>query len=217
MESMENINTPEIGLNARWERRIRDAGADFACFVDISGLPAEMNLGFPCALLFGKALSRDYVRAMQEDRPPKTKEVFNTERKMDALAVKLAEALEAEGYPSLGKLKTGVLPHKTAALRAGLGFIGKNNLLVTPQYGCAQMLGKVLTAAPFQTAAMAPPRPRCGECRLCAEACPSGALFGTTWSIGTSREEILDRKRCTLCLKCMVLCPHTARYAQSET
>ena len=59
---------------------------------------------------------------------------------MSTLAQELAEQLEAEGYKSIAKLKFGRLPHKAVALRAGLGFIGKNNLLVTAEYGCAVIL-----------------------------------------------------------------------------
>ena len=200
-------------LNRLWEQRIRDGGADFVYFVDASALPGEAAAGYSCAVLFGKALSREYICAMRDGRTPKTKEVLNTERKMDALAVKIADALEAEGFSSTGKLKTGLLPHKTVALRAGLGFIGKNNLLVTERYGCALMLGKVLTAAPFAVICETPKTPQCGDCRLCAEACPTQALFGTPWAVGTTREEMLERKRCTLCLQCMVCCPYTAAYS----
>ena len=133
---------------------------------------------------------------------------------MDALAVKIAGQLEAEGYPSFGKLKTGLLPHKTVALRAGLGFIGKNNLLVTPQYGCALMLGKVLTTAPFIATGEPPKAPQCGGCNVCVEVCPNKALLGKAWSITTAREEILTRSRCTLCVKCMAWCPYTAKYIE---
>lgn len=199
-------------LNQRWAARIRAAGADFVHFVDASALPSAAVEGYACAVLFGKALSPGYLRDMREGRAPKTKEVFHTEHKMDALAVKIAGQLEEVGYHSVGKLKTGLLPHKTVALRAGLGFIGKNNLLVTPEYGCGQMLGKVLTTAPFVTMSRPIQPPRCGDCRICVEVCPTKALLGTTWSVTTTREEIMTRKACTLCLKCMVFCPHTNQH-----
>lgn len=208
METKEAVT----GLNEIWERRIKDSGADFVCFVDISSLPAEATEGYPCAVLFGKALSKEYLRAIRDDQKPKTKEIHNTERKMDTLAEKIACRLEEEGYKSIAKLKTGRLPHKTVALRAGLGFIGKNNLLVTPQYGCAIMLGKVLTSAPFVTVSETPPEPQCGDCGICVNVCQPGALLGKTWSVTTERDEILTRKLCNLCHKCMVLCPYTAEY-----
>ncbi len=201
-----------ITLNETWEQRIKSSGANFVYFVDISMLPPDVIEDYTCAVLFGKSLSKEYISTLKAGQEPKRKEVNNTERKMDALAVKIAEQLEAEGYKSIGKLKTGRLPHKTVALRAGLGFIGKNNLLVTDKYGCALMLGKVLTTAPFVTMSEAIKEPQCGECSICADVCPTKALLGKTWSVTTTRDEILVRKFCTLCLKCMIWCPFTARY-----
>lgn len=120
---------------------------------------------------------------------------------MDALAVKLADQLETEGYKSIAKLKVGRLSHKTVALRAGLGFIGKNNLLVTNQYGCAVMLGKVLTTAPFITMSEKVKEPQCGDCNICVDVCPSKALLGKTWSVPQSIYGIpLNKKRLTILL-----------------
>jgi len=200
-------------LNKVWEQRIKEKGADFVYFVDISMLPAEVIEGYTCAILFGKALSKEYINAIRAGQPPKTKEVGNVERKMDVLSEKVAEWLEAEGYKSIAKLKTGRLPHKTVALRAGLAIIGKNNLLVTTEYGCALMLGKVLTTAPFVTLSEIPREPQCGDCSICVDVCPTKALLGTTWSITTTRDEIITRKLCALCVKCMAWCPYTAEYA----
>lgn len=208
------INKNDMALNNIWEQQIKDKGAEFVCFVDASVLPAGAIDGYSCAILFGKTLSKEYISTLRAGQKPKTKEVFNTERKMDTLSVKIAAQLEAEGYKSIGKLKTGRLPHKTVALRAGLGFIGKNNLLVTKPYGCALMLGKVLTTAPFVTMCQKPQEPQCGPCTVCVDVCPSKALLGKTWSAATTREEIITRKLCTLCLKCMLWCPHTVEYAK---
>ena len=199
-------------LNDKWKRHIKESGADFVYFVDISALPSELAGEYPRAVLFGKALSKEYITALRAEQKPKTNEVINTERKMDKLAEKLADRLEAEGYRSIAKLKTGVLPHKTVALRAGLGFIGKNDLLVTERCGCALMLGKVLTTAPFKAVSQMPPEPQCGDCSICVDACPTGALQGKAWSVTTAGDEIITRKLCTLCLKCMILCPYTAEY-----
>lgn len=156
-------------LNEIWEQRLKDKGADFVYFVDISMFPADVIEEYTCAVLFGKALSKEYISTIRAGQVPKRREVFNVEQRMDALAVKLAGWLEEEGYRSIGKLKTGRLPHKSVALRAGLGFIGKNNLLVTDQYGCALMLGKVLTTAPFKTMSKMPKEPQCGDCSVCVE------------------------------------------------
>jgi len=205
-----------MGLNEQWAQRIMDKGADFVHFIDISMLPAEMTEGYPCAVLFGKALSRTYIGTLRASLEPKQKEMNNTEHKMDMLAVKVAGWLEAEGYQSIGKLKAHQLPHKTVALRAGLGFIGKNNLLVTEEYGCALLLGKVLTTAPFVMRSEAPQVPQCGDCSCCVDVCPTGSLLGTAWTVTATREEMMIRKRCIVCLKCMVSCPFTGKYANGQ-
>ena len=201
-------------LNEIWEPHIKSKGADFVYFVDTSVLPEDTTDGYSCVVLFGKALSKEYINALRAGEKPKMKEVLNTERKMDTLAVKVADLLEAEGYNSIGKLKFGHLPHKTVALNAGLGFIGKNNLLINEQYGCAVMFGKVLTAAPFVTMSKVPIEPQCGDCSICVDVCSTKALRGTTWNVTTKRDEMMVRKLCTLCLKCMLWCPYTEKYAR---
>ena len=200
-------------FNETWEQLIKSKGVDFVYFVDASVLPAEAVEGYSCVVFFGKALSKEYINVLRANEKPKTKEVINTERKMNALAVKVADLLEAEGYKSITKLKFGLLPHKTVALHAGLGFIGKNNLLVTEQYGCAVLFGKVLTTAPFITINKSPIEPQCGECTACVDVCQPKSLHGTTWNVMVKREDMMVRKLCNLCLKCMLWCPYTGNYA----
>jgi hypothetical protein len=151
-----------MSLNETWERFILECNTDFVYFVDASVLPFDNAEGYACAVLFGKVLSQEYINSrLAGDEPPR-RDFGNTENRMDRLAVKIAGKLEAEGYKSAGKFKSGLLPHKTVALRAGLGFIGKNNLLVNERYGCAVVLGKVLTAAPFEVTSAPIAEPECG-------------------------------------------------------
>jgi epoxyqueuosine reductase len=59
---------------------------------------------------------------------------------------------------------------------SGIGFIGKNNMLIIPDYGSYFFLAELLTTAllPFQEAV--PVENQCGSCTKCINACPSGAL-----------------------------------------
>jgi epoxyqueuosine reductase len=63
---------------------------------------------------------------------------------------------------------------REAAARSGVGFYGKNTLLITRKHGSWVVLGTLVT-----TAELEPTRPLdldCGSCRLCIDACPTGAL-----------------------------------------
>jgi epoxyqueuosine reductase len=63
---------------------------------------------------------------------------------------------------------------REAAARSGVGFYGKNTLLITRRHGSWVVLGTLLTEAELEPTA--PLTTDCGECRLCIDACPTGAL-----------------------------------------
>lgn len=122
------------------------------------------------------------------------------------------------------------LPHKTIAARAGLGWIGKSCLLVTPQYGGAVRISSLLTDASLETDKSFT-KSECGECRRCVDACPAGALAGMLWEAGMERERLFDWQLCLpeqlrrmrdatgieqdLCGRCFAVCPYTQKYLQS--
>ncbi len=70
---------------------------------------------------------------------------------------------------------TGALVDRAVAERAGIGWSGKNCSIITPEFGSYVYLGELVTNIPF-----APDKPmedECGECRLCLDVCPTGALI----------------------------------------
>ncbi|WP_047979829.1 tRNA epoxyqueuosine(34) reductase QueG [Ornithinibacillus contaminans] len=69
---------------------------------------------------------------------------------------------------------TGELSDRAVAERAGIGFTGKNTLLITEEYGSFVYLGELITNIPFVPDT--PVEDGCGECRKCIDACPTGAL-----------------------------------------
>ena len=138
----------------------------------------------------------------------------------------VAQVGEQTGFD--GEILSTRLPHKTVATRAGLGWIGKCALLVTPQYGSMVRLTSALTDAPFEVAKPVDAS-RCGDCDACVEACPAGACTGVNWSVGTLREELFDAFACrrttrerqaqvgidrTGCGMCIAACPHTRRHLE---
>ncbi len=74
---------------------------------------------------------------------------------------------------------------KAIAVRAGLGWFGKNTLLVTPEYGSWVCLGELVTDIPFTPDLPLPGD--CGECRACIDSCPTQAL---------DKEKNLNPDRC---------------------
>lgn len=86
-------------------------------------------------------------------------------------------------------------PHKTAATRAGLGWIGRHCQLITPLFGPWIRLGTVFGDAGIPCG---PPIEEevCGDCMRCGEACPAKALKGKIWVPGLPRVEILDVRAC---------------------
>jgi len=91
----------------------------------------------------------------------------------------IAAWLRKEGYTALicddSEDKGAILPLKLAAIRAGLGWQGKNSLLVTKKYGTFLALGGILTNADLEHGAEQEPN-RCGSCTKCQQACPLKAL-----------------------------------------
>jgi epoxyqueuosine reductase len=63
---------------------------------------------------------------------------------------------------------------REAAARSGVGFYGKNTMLITRRHGSWVVLGTLVTAAELEPTA--PLATDCGACRLCIDACPTGAL-----------------------------------------
>ena len=75
---------------------------------------------------------------------------------------------------------------RSYAYSAGIGFIGKNNMVIIPGYGSFFYLAEILTTAPIVLTEEKPVKNLCGSCTLCLDACPSGALE-RAYSIDASR------------------------------
>ncbi|MBQ9747387.1 MAG: epoxyqueuosine reductase [Clostridia bacterium] len=157
-----------------------------------------------------------------------------TNTKLDLLALDAVDFIEEQGYralpvaasqstPTDKEAYRGIFPHKTAAVLSGLGFIGKNALFITPEYGSRIRLCTVLTDMPL-VAEGPVMQPQCGDCTICKNACPAGAITGALYEYGAPRASILDAKKCSehmktykdigrgaVCGLCMRACPHNAK------
>jgi len=157
-----------------------------------------------------------------------------TNTKLDLLALDAVDFIEAQGYSALPIAASqstntdkdaykGVFSHKKAAVLAGLGFIGKNALFISPEYGSKLRLATVLTDMPLAAASHVMER-GCGSCEICKNACPAKAISGNNYVYGAPRETILDARRCSehmktykdigrgaVCGICMRVCPYNQR------
>jgi epoxyqueuosine reductase len=67
---------------------------------------------------------------------------------------------------------------RSFAYRSGMGFFGKNNMLIVPGHGSYVFLTEILTTAPLPHSETEPMKNLCGNCTRCLDACPTGALEG---------------------------------------
>ena len=216
-----------------------ERGADLVGFADMRAIPAEDRKGMDRAFSIAVALSPEIVSRITKGP---TLDYFREYRRANALLSKLshqaAKLLIEKGFASIAlepttesfdavKLRAG-LSHKIAATRSGLGWIGKNALVITKPFGSAIRLTTVLTDAPLKTGQPFD-ESKCGTCTACVEICPAQAPSGTNWSLGLYRDEFFDAHACcrkatefcdregidsTICGICIEACPWTRKYVK---
>ena len=148
---------------------------------------------------------------------------------LDNMALQLANTLQRQGYRAFpvpaskrasDELIAGVFSQKLAAHLAGLGWIGRSCLLVTPDHGPRVRWIAVLTDAPLSPTGPAM-ESRCGDCTACVDICPVHAFTGRPFIAGEPREARFNAALCDryfkeletgggpgVCGLCLWVCPH---------
>ena len=208
-------------------------GIDVFGTSDATGHVPSRFAEVPYAISIGVRLS-DAV--MHEVRSGPTKNYFHHYRTanafLDACALKCVVYLQRQGYDAVAipasqttnsMAIAGDFQHKTAANLAGIGFMGKSGLFITEDYGPRVRLATVLTNLKLAGNGIQPPK--CGDCRLCVQACPSGAIVGNVWSEDCLRDDMVDAALCSRYMKdhyrmigrgsvcgiCVAVCPYGAK------
>lgn len=137
---------------------------------------------------------------------------------LEKVALKMLAYLEEKGCSALiihpedefePINRKGLLSLKMLAKEAGLGWLGRSFLIVSPDYGPIHRLIAVLTDMELQSDGSIPNQ--CGDCSLCIEKCPSGSLtFVSFDDRPRQREDVLDIDKCLGdfgCKLCLEVCP----------
>ncbi len=241
-KSMERFS---MQLSDRIKSLAESLGTDFFGVADLScarnfvqSLGGQEVAGYPRAISIGIILLHPIV-----DRLPHRSEksvaiayrhhaydIIND--RLDIIASQLASALQREGYraypvPASKRADDehicAVFSHKLAAHLAGLGWIGKSCLLITPEIGPRVRFATVLTNAHLEPTCQAM-EARCGDCRECVDVCPVSAFTGRPFLEGEPREARYDARKCAqyhqelekkngvgVCGMCLYVCPYGRR------
>jgi len=124
--------------------------------------------------------------------------------RLEQAASKIGSLLQRAGYSALPMCRmiragsqplTAVFSHKLGAHLAGLGWIGKSCMLITPDRGPRVRWASVLTDAPLAPTG-APMEQRCGDCMECVKICPAKAYTGRNFVESEPREARFDASKC---------------------
>jgi len=229
----------------------RALGADYYGVADLTGAQefiraqgGDRVARYPRAVVMGIRLLDELVDLLPEREDPAvgilyrhhTYEVAN--QLLDQIGLRVANTIQQDGYrafPVPASKRTsdewiaGVFSQKLAAHLAGLGWIGKSCLLVTPDHGPRVRWIAVLTDAPLAPTGT-PIEPRCGKCTECVDICPAHAFTGRPFHKDEPREARFDAAACdryfkdlekdgrpAACGMCLWVCPHGRKKTRRPT
>ncbi len=221
-------------------------------FANVSDIPTDNMGNFPYEHAIAIATPLEpHVIAELENGP--TLEYYNKNielsKKLQVLEETVCDMLHTKGYEALSlnnksndlawscseessknsSVNSHPLTHKFIAAHAGLGWIGKNGLIITKHYGPAVRLSTILTDAPVDCCTEVF-LSRCARCMECINLCPAHAIDPFEESHRMDSQNIVDIDACMdmchtltkrnfgveadICGLCIYACPYTKAYLQ---
>ena len=185
-------------------KRLYDKGASLVGFAALS---PSVRQSYPVGVSIAVAYAREVIQSIVDAPTP---EYFNAyhqlNNELDELAIEGAALIKEWGYQAYPQTVASVkqfddfqtvMPHKTVAVRAGLGWIGKSALFITEPYGSALRLTSILTDAPFVTNREIL-QSKCHNCLICMHACPAKAITGHEWRENIPRNVYYEAEKCSV-------------------
>jgi epoxyqueuosine reductase len=197
---------------------VRGLGVDLAGIADLRQLK-ELPIGLPvdAASFFGR-FRRAIVMGVQFGKLGPSATGTDVSLFLERAALAVADRLERKKRSALiihtedefdPVKRMGLVSLKVLAKAAGLGWQGRSLLIVSPRYGPVHRWIGVLTDLELYGGTVVPNQ--CGDCTLCIDKCPWGALKRVEFEDHpVSREDVLDIGACKGddgCVRCLTVCP----------
>jgi len=212
-------------------------GADLVGFANLKNISKDIRGNFDYGIVIGLKYSKEAIEKNKNgDLNQYYKEYNELNDKLDKLASLTEKMLIDKGHDAIAKLRSMVkydenfnslLPHKTVATLAGVGWIGKNGLLITKEFGSAIRIIVVLTKTPLKCGNPIEQSSCIYTCNTCANVCPGNSVSGRIWNKNMERDNFYDAKSCfefarkyakeklaideAICGLCISNCPFTQR------
>jgi epoxyqueuosine reductase len=181
-------------------------------FADLTGLLQNKFYGFNYGISIGQKLDHEIVnkiidgptqeyyshyRKINEDLSFLTKRISYDLNNNDIETLNIEPTVTTSELDSIyfNTLRTDI-SHKMVATRAGLGWIGKTDLLISMEFGPRLRLVSILLKTKLKSESNPIDKSRCGTCRICVDICPAKTANGKLWDITTDREEFFDPWKC---------------------
>ena len=230
----------ESSLNIELERTAKELGADLFGVADLTVAHdfickqgGEHLRRFPRAISIGFRLLNAVVDELHRHEDPAAiftyRGLYNSvNSRLDHITLLLAKRIQEKGYqaypiPASQTINIdkniAVISNKLPANLAGLGWIGKSCLLITPSYGPRVRFATVLTDAPLEPGT--PIDAKCNDCTECVNICPVKAFTGVPFRPSEPREARFKSHLCRsytkrreeklgegICGLCVYICPY---------